>query len=49
MIAMLIEREIELTQNWPGAAMMTIVLLSVTLLLYGVYSRFADARKAFGG
>jgi len=42
MIAMLIEREVELTQNWPAAAMMTIVLLVVTLTLYGVYSRFAD-------
>ncbi|MBS7813414.1 ABC transporter permease [Roseococcus pinisoli] len=42
MIAMLIEREVELTQNWPAAAMMTIVLLVVTLLLYAVYSRFAD-------
>jgi ABC-type spermidine/putrescine transport system permease subunit II len=27
MIAMLIEREVEMTQNWPSAAMMTIVLL----------------------
>jgi len=42
MIAMLIEREVELTQNWASAAMMTIVLLAVTLILYGVYSRFAD-------
>lgn len=47
MIAMLIEREIELTQNWPGAAMMTLVLLAVTLALYAVYSRVADVRKAF--
>jgi len=42
MIAMLIEREVELTQNWPSAAMMTIVLLAVTLILYGFYSRFAE-------
>lgn len=42
MIAMLIEREVELTQNWASAAMMTIVLLAVTLVLYGVYSRFAE-------
>lgn len=42
MIAMLIEREVELTQNWPTAAMMTIVLLAVTLILYGIYSRFAE-------
>jgi ABC-type spermidine/putrescine transport system permease subunit I len=42
MIAMLIEREVELTQNWASAAMMTIVLLAVTLILYGFYSRFAE-------
>lgn len=42
MIAMLIEREVEITQNWPSAAMMTLVLLAVTLILYGVYSRFAE-------
>jgi ABC-type spermidine/putrescine transport system permease subunit I len=49
MIAMLIEREIELTQNWPVAGMMTIVLLAVTLALYALYARFADqASGAFG-
>ena len=42
MIAMLIEREIELTQNWPTAALMTLVLLAVTLSLYAVYQRFAN-------
>lgn len=41
MIAMLIEREIEMTQNWPVAALMTLVLLTVTLSLYAVYQRFA--------
>lgn len=41
MIAMLIEREIELTQNWPTAALMTLVLLAVTLTLYAVYHRFS--------
>jgi ABC-type spermidine/putrescine transport system permease subunit I len=41
MIAMLIEREIELTQNWPVAALMTLVLLAVTLSLYAVYHRFS--------
>ena len=43
MIAMLIEREVELTQNWPAAAIMTVVLLTVTLILYGLYSRFSGA------
>jgi ABC-type spermidine/putrescine transport system permease subunit I len=46
MIAMLIEREIELTQNWPRAAIMTVLLLAVTLGLYAVYSRFAEDGKA---
>lgn len=45
MIAMLIEREVELTQNWPVAAMMTIVLLAVTLALYALYGRFAEQAK----
>jgi putative spermidine/putrescine transport system permease protein len=39
MIAMLIEREIELMLNWPTAALMTLVLLAVTLTLYAVYHR----------
>ncbi|MCR0982870.1 ABC transporter permease [Roseomonas populi] len=46
MIAMLIEREVEITQNWPSAALMTIVLLVVTLALYAVYSRFAEPGEA---
>jgi putative spermidine/putrescine transport system permease protein len=44
MIAMLIEREIEMTQNWPVAALMTLVLLAVTLSLYGIYHRFSTGR-----
>jgi len=46
MVAMLIEREVEITQNWPAAAMMTVVLLVVTLTLYAVYSRFAEPGEA---
>ncbi len=42
MMAMLIEREVELSQNWPVAALMTIVLLAITLALYVLYSRFAE-------
>jgi ABC-type spermidine/putrescine transport system permease subunit I len=42
MMAMLIEREIELSHNWPVAALMTIVLLVITLALYALYSRSAD-------
>jgi ABC-type spermidine/putrescine transport system permease subunit I len=47
MMAMLIEREIELSHNWPVAALMTIVLLGITLALYAVYGRVSD--KAEGG
>lgn len=42
MMAMLIEREIELSHNWPVAAIMTIILLVITLSLYAIYTRFAD-------
>ncbi|MBC9177097.1 ABC transporter permease [Pseudoroseomonas ludipueritiae] len=47
MMAMLIEREIELSHNWPVAALMTIVLLGITLALYAIYGRVSD--KAEGG
>lgn len=47
-IAMFIEREIEMTQNWAVAAVLSLALLVVTLLLYAVYSRFADLRKVLG-
>ena len=47
MAGMLIERQIELANNWPVAAIMSIVLLAVTLAVYGIYSRFADLRRAF--
>ena len=43
---MLIERQIELANNWPVAAIMSLVLLAVTLAVYAIYSRFADLRKA---
>jgi ABC-type spermidine/putrescine transport system permease subunit I len=46
MAGMLIERQVELANNWPVAAIMSIVLLVVTLSIYAVYSRFADLRKA---
>jgi putative spermidine/putrescine transport system permease protein len=42
MIAMLIEREIELLLNWPVAALMTLVLLAVTLTLYAFYHRVSS-------
>jgi putative spermidine/putrescine transport system permease protein len=48
MIAMLIEREIEITVNWQTAAVMSLFLLVVTLVLYAAYYRFADIEKMFG-
>lgn len=46
MAGMLIQRQVELANNWPVAAIMSIVLLAVTLAVYALYSRFADLRKA---
>ncbi len=46
MVGMLIERQIELADNWPVAAIMSLVLLAATLLVYAVYSRFADLRRS---
>jgi putative spermidine/putrescine transport system permease protein len=48
MIAMLIERSVEITLDWTTAAIMSIVLLVVTLLLYGVYYRLTDVRQMMG-
>jgi ABC-type spermidine/putrescine transport system permease subunit I len=45
MMAMLIEREVELSHNWPVAAIMTIILLVITLSLYAVYTRFSDSSE----
>lgn len=47
MVGMLIERQVELANNWPVAAVMSVVLLAVTLAAYALYSRVADLRKAF--
>ncbi|MFO1328569.1 MAG: ABC transporter permease [Rubrivivax sp.] len=48
MIAMLIERAIEITIDWPGAAVMSLVLLALTLALYAVYYRVTDLQKMMG-
>jgi putative spermidine/putrescine transport system permease protein len=45
MIAMLIEREVELTLNWPVAAVMSLFLLVVTLGLFALYSRFTNLER----
>lgn len=49
MIAMLIERAVEITLDWPAAAVMSLVLLAVTLALYAVYYRITDVRRMMGG
>lgn len=48
MIAMLIERAIEITLDWPGAAVMSLVLLALTLALYAVYYRVTDLQRMMG-
>jgi ABC-type spermidine/putrescine transport system permease subunit I len=48
MIAMLIERAVEITLDWPSAAMMSLLLLVVTLVLYAVYYRVTDVRRMMG-
>jgi putative spermidine/putrescine transport system permease protein len=48
MIAMLIERSVEITLDWPAAAVMSLFLLAVTLILYTIYYRVTDARRMMG-
>ncbi len=45
MIGILIERQIELANNWPVAAVMSVVLLAVTLVAYAFYSRLTDISR----
>lgn len=48
MVAMLIERSVEITLDWPGAAVMSLFLLGVTLILYAIYYRVTDVRRLMG-
>lgn len=48
MIAMLIQREIELNLNWPLAAMLSLALLAVTLVLYAIYYRYTNLERMLG-
>jgi ABC-type spermidine/putrescine transport system permease subunit I len=48
MIAMLIDRELEVAIDWPSAALMSLSLLLVTLVLYAVYYRVTDIRRLIG-
>jgi putative spermidine/putrescine transport system permease protein len=48
MIAMLIDRSLEVAVDWPSAALMSLTLLVVTLVLYAVYYRVTDIRRLIG-
>jgi putative spermidine/putrescine transport system permease protein len=48
MIAMLIERAVEITIDWSGAAIMSLALLAVTLVLYAIYYHVTDIRRMMG-
>jgi putative spermidine/putrescine transport system permease protein len=48
MVAMLIERSVEITLDWPAAAVMSLLLLAVTLVLYAIYYRVTDVHRLMG-
>jgi putative spermidine/putrescine transport system permease protein len=48
MLAMLIERAVEITFDWSAAAVMSLRLLAATLVRYSVYSRITDVRRMMG-
>ena len=48
MIAMLIERSVEITLDWTSAAIMSVALLAMTLVLYIIYYRVTDVRRMMG-
>jgi len=48
MIAMLIDRALEVAVDWPSAALMSLTLLVVTLALYAIYYRVTDIRRLIG-
>ena len=48
MIAMLIDRALEVAVDWPSAALMSLTLLLLTLALYAVYYRITDIRRLIG-
>ena len=48
MIAMLIQREVELTVNWSLASALAVALLALTLTGFGVASRLVGLERLFG-
>jgi putative spermidine/putrescine transport system permease protein len=48
MFAQLIQRTIEQALDWSSAAFMSLLLVVVTLLLYGIYCWVTDVRRLLG-
>lgn len=48
MMAMLIQRNIEITMNWPLASALSLFLLVITLVIYAVYCRYTDMNEMLG-
>ena len=48
MLAMLVERAVEVTFDWASAAIMSLLLLVATLGLYAIYYRVTDLRRMMG-
>lgn len=48
-IAMLIERSVEITLDWQAAAIMSLILLAVTVVLFAIYYRVTDIDRMMGG
>ncbi len=48
-IAMLIQREVEITVNWSFASALSVVLLVVTLIAFAVYGRFIRLEQLLKG
>lgn len=48
MIAMLIQRNIEVTMDWAQASALSLFLLTITLLVFAVYCKYTDLDKMLG-
>ena len=44
----LIERSVEIMFDWSSAAVMSLLLLVATLVLYSIYYRITDVRRMMG-
>ncbi len=48
MLAMLIQRNIEVSVNWPLASALSLFLLVITLIIYALYCKYTDLDKMLG-